>query len=106
EPHPHKLIARKDWKIGATRRPPRGKCNGGPAMADWQQSDNVWTRGDGVRVTLNPNSHASFVWKADKSLVLGTNGAPRPFRSVDDALAFAEQTFPRKSSGWGFGLRR
>ncbi|MGE0024153.1 MAG: hypothetical protein AB7S70_11055 [Hyphomicrobium sp.] len=74
-------------------------------MADWQQNQNVWTRSDGIQVTLNPNSKASFVRKADTSLVLGTNGAPRPFRSVDDALAFADQTFPMKRAGWGL-LRR
>jgi len=74
-------------------------------MADWQQNQNVWTRSDGVLVTLNPNSKASFVRMADSTLVVGNNGAPRPFRSVDEARAFADQTFPLKRAGWGL-LRR
>lgn len=74
----------------------------------WQQNENVWTREDGVKVTLNPNSQASFVRQADDVLVLGANGAPRPFYTVDEAKAFADNTFPvtAKRSGWGLGLGR
>ena len=73
----------------------------------WQQKENVWTREDGVKVTLNPNSQASFVRKADDVLILGANGAPRPFHSVDEAMSFADQTMPAAAKrGWGLGLGR
>lgn len=74
----------------------------------WQQKENVWTREDGVKVTLNPNSQASFVRKADDVLILGANGAPRPFRSVDEAMSFADQALPAAVAkrGWGLGLGR
>ncbi len=75
-------------------------------MADWKQDQNVWKRADGIQVTLNPNSQTSFVRKADNTLVNGANGAPRPFRSVDDAIAFADQSLPQKRSGWGLGFGR
>ncbi len=75
-------------------------------MADWKQNQNVWTRADGIQVTLNPNSQTSFVRKADNTLVIGANGAPRPFPSVDNAIAFADQSFPPKRTGWSLGFGR
>lgn len=72
----------------------------------WKQENGLWARDDGYQVTFNAISGNAFVKKPDQSFILAQNGAPKPFIGVDAAIAHADQTFPPKKAGWGFGLRR